>query len=297
MKLEPECVGCLFQQMVKAFKTLKPEISNEIIISAQQRLMNYLLEIDINKISAPIAGKFLYDLVAKTLGIKDPYFQQKKKYNELALKQYDRLTKIINNSKDPLFEAIAAAAIGNTIDFASQHKIDLLNDFKSFKPENFKINDYDCFKNRLEILNKDNKKLLMLGDNAGEIVFDKLLIEVIHKIYPKIEIIYTVRSAPIINDATIQDAEFINLTKIVKVIEASPIPGIDLASSTEEFLKYFREERGIILSKGQGNFETLYDIDLSNKDVFFLLKVKCVLLEKVFNVKIGDFIFKQKTRD
>ena len=122
MKLEPECIGCLFHQILRAFKTVKPDISPGIILTAQKKLMKYLLEIDINKISAPIVGKFLYNLVAEMLDIEDPYFFLKDKYNRLALSYYDEAKKIINEADDSLFEAIAASAIGNTVDFGSQHQ-------------------------------------------------------------------------------------------------------------------------------------------------------------------------------
>ena len=294
MKLEPECIGCLFHQMLRAFKIVKPDISSDIILTAQKKLMKYLLEIDINKSSAPIVGKFLYNLVAKMLEIEDPYHSLKDKYNRLALSYYDEAKKIINDAEDPLFEALAISSIGNTVDFASQHNIDLINDLKNFSSDKFKINHYPYFKKSIERIYQNNGFILILGDNAGEIVFDKLLIEKMQKIYPNLNIIYTVRAAPVINDATMEDAKFVNLTKIVKVIEASPVPGIDLASATEEFKQYFYENNGIILSKGQGNFETLYGLETPNKEIYYLLKAKCSLMERIFNVKIGDLIFKKK---
>ena len=123
----------------------------------------------------------------------------------------------------------------------------------------------------------------------------KLLVKTLQKLYPDLEIICTVRSSPIINDATMEDAKFIGLTNIVKVIEAGPTPGIELSVASEEFKKEFYSNKGgIILSKGQGNFESLYKLEVPNKEVYYLLKAKCVLMERIFNVKIGDLIFKRK---
>ncbi|MFX1442592.1 MAG: DUF89 domain-containing protein [Promethearchaeota archaeon] len=297
MRLEPECIGCLFNQILRAFLMIKPNISRDIIISAQKRLMEYLIEIDINSITAPIVGAFTYNLVAEILGLEDPYNIVKDKYNKLALEYYDQVKSIIQNAKDPLFEAVAVAAIGNTVDFASQHEIDFINDIKNFSSKRFKINDYNEFKTALKRANENKGQLLILADNSGEIVFDKLLVETIKKMYPHLEIIVAVRSKPIINDATIKDAEFIGLTDIanVRVIESCPIPGIDLLSATEEFKKYFYEKNGIILSKGQGNFETLYGMEIPNKELFYLLKAKCILMKRIFKVNIGDLIFKKKT--
>ena len=274
---------------------IKPDIASDIVISAQKKLMEFLTNVDINKTSAPIVGQFAYNLVAEMLGLEDPYQHLKDEYNQLALELYDEVKAIVDSAKDPLFEAIAVAALGNTIDFAAQHQIDLIGDIKNFSLQSFKINDYNEFKKSLEIINRNEGQLLILADNTGEIVFDKLLVETIKKLYPDLEIIVAVRSKPIINDATLKDAEFIGLTNIVKVIESCPVPGIDLPSATEEFKKYFHEKNGIILSKGQGNFETIFGMEIPNKELFYLLKAKCVLMERIFKAKIGDLIFKKKT--
>jgi hypothetical protein len=293
MQLEPECIGCLFNQMLRAFKLVQPEISREKVISAQKKLMEYLIEVDINDTASPIIGKTAYGLVAETLGIKDPYYDLKKRYNKIALEFYEEARNIINEAKDPLLRALIISALGNTVDLATQHKIEFIDDMKTFSGDEFAINDYTHFKPSL----KNTEHLLILGDNCGEIVFDKLLIETIQKLLPELEIIYSVRSAPVINDVTLDDAEMIGLDKIVKVIESSPTPGVDLSTSTEEFRHYFYEKGGMILSKGQGNFESLYKLPIPQKEVYYLLKAKCVLMERIFQLSIGDLIFKRKTDD
>lgn len=292
MKLEPECVGCLFDQILRAFKLLKPDISREIIIAAQQRFMKHLINVDINKNSAPILGKLVYTIVAEVLGERDPYNSLKKKYNRLALQYYEEVKNLVENSKDPLFKAILIAALGNTIDFGSQHEINIISDIKNFERKNLIINDYKKFKESLEKTNH----LLIIGDNCGEIVFDKLLIITIKKYYPDLKIVYSVRGAPIINDATIEDAKFVGITELVQVVESSHSPGVDIATSPKDFKKHFFKEKGVILSKGQGNFESLYGMEIPQKDVYYLLKAKCNLMERVFGVKIGDLIFKKKTK-
>ncbi|MHA1455721.1 MAG: damage-control phosphatase ARMT1 family protein, partial [Promethearchaeota archaeon] len=211
--------------------------------------------------------------------------------NQLAMQFYDESKKIVDKAEDPLFEAIIVAALGNTIDLAAQHQIEFINDIKNFSPEDLVINDYEIFKNALQRTNH----LLILGDNCGEIVFDKLLIVTIKKLYPDLEIIYSVRAAPTINDVTIEDAKFVGLTDIVLVIEGSDTPGIHLPTSTDEFKKHFFLKDGVILSKGQGNFESLYGMEISDRKMFYLLKAKCSLMERIFNVKIGNLIFKKKT--
>ncbi|MFX1531111.1 MAG: DUF89 domain-containing protein [Promethearchaeota archaeon] len=291
MKLEPECIGCIFNQILKAFQLIHPNISHDIIISAQKKLMSFLLNFDVNTNAAPFLGKEAYGIISEMLKDKDPYRALKQESNKLALSLYDKTKEIIDKAEDPLFESIIVAALGNTIDFAGQHQIDLISDIKNFTAEDLVINDYKSFKKSLERA----KHLLIIGDNAGEIVFDKLLISTLRDFYPNLEIIYSVRSSPIINDATIEDAKFINLTDLVQVIESNAAPGVDLTSCTVEFKEVFYRKEGTILSKGQGNFESLYGIEIPNKDVFYLLKAKCNLMERIFNVKIGDLIFKKKT--
>lgn len=291
MQLEPECIGCLFNQILRAFKRLDSNISREKILNAQKKLMKYLYELSFDENASPIVGKFAYGLVAETLDIKDPYHSIKKEQNQLALNKYDEIKKLVENAKDPLSEAILVAALSNTIDLATQHEIDLISDIKNFSSKNLVINDFNKFKKALEV----TPHLLIIGDNNGEIVFDKLLIEMIIKLYPNLKIVYAVRSAPIINDVTLDDAKFVGISELVEVIESSPTPGVDLLSSTEDFKKHFFFPGGVILSKGQGNFESLYGMEIPNVELFYLLKAKCSLMERIFNVKIGDLIFKKKS--
>ena len=131
---------------------------------------------------------------------------------------------------------------------------------------------------------KKNNEILYLGDNCGETIFDRLLIEEMGK-----EIIYAVRSVPIINDATIEDAKFCGLNKITKIISSgSDVAGTPLEICSQEFLSFFNRS-SFIISKGQGNFETLSE---EKKPIFFLLKAKCSIVAKELNCKIGDMILK-----
>ena len=293
MHLEPECIPCLINQVLRAFQLLEPDTPREIIIETQKKLMEYLINFDLEKRASPIIGKVAYNLVADALGVKDPYASIKKKYNKLALQFYDEAREMVTNAEDPLFEAIIVAALGNTIDFGTSHKIDFIHDIKNFTPDKLAINDYETFKQSL----LDTNHLFILLDNAGEIVFDKLLVETMLKTFPELKIICSVRSTPIINDATMEDAKFVGLTDLVQVIEASGTPGIDLPNTTDEFKKHFFLKDGVILSKGQGNFESLHGMKIPDKEVYYLLKAKCSLMERLFSVKQGNIIFKRKTEN
>ncbi|MFX1457519.1 MAG: DUF89 domain-containing protein, partial [Promethearchaeota archaeon] len=290
MKLEPECVGCIFNQVYKALKLLQPDISRGEILNAQKKLMGFLLDFDIEDNISPLLGKEAYRIVSEVLDTPDPYKDLKKKYNQLALDIYDELEEIIENSEDPLYQALIISALGNTIDFAGQHEIDLISDIKDFTKEVLLFDDYFKFKEALG----NTKNLLIIGDNAGEIVFDKLLIKTLKNFYPNLNIVYSVRDGPIINDATMEDANFIGLTDIIPVVKSSATPGIDIDSSSEEFKDIFYQKGTLVLSKGQGNFESLFDSELVNKEVFYLMMIKCNLMERMFGAKIGDLIFKKE---
>jgi uncharacterized protein with ATP-grasp and redox domains len=291
LQLEPECIGCLFDQVSRALKLLKPDISRNLILETQRNLMNYFLSCDIGEINSPLVGKIAYDLVAEALDVKDPYALIKKKQNQLALQFYDEAKKMVNFSTDPLFEAVIISALGNTIDLGTHHKIDFESDIKNFSRENLAINDFNKFKISLQ----KAKSLLFLLDNAGEIVFDKLLVETIQDLYPNLKIICSVRSSPIINDVTLDDANYVGLTDLVQVIEGSDTPGIDLPTSSDTFKEHFFLKDRLILSKGQGNFESLYGMKIPDNEIYYLLKAKCSLMERIFFVQEGSIILKKKT--
>jgi uncharacterized protein with ATP-grasp and redox domains len=292
MKLEPECVGCFFNQIMRALNKLKPEIPSEIILKAQRKLMRYMLSIDFSEEETPIMGMSVYKIISETLNDEDPYKLLKKQYNQLALDHFSEIEKMVDQSEDAVFKAIVIAAIANTIDFGSQHKFDFVRDLKDFNMNKLVLNDYNLFKEDL----KNIKNILVIGDNSGEIVYDKLLISKLKAKYPEIEMAYAVRSAPIINDVTLEDAKFVNMDELAKVIEGCPTPGVDLNLCSEEFKHHFFLKKNMIISKGQGNFESLYGLDFPDLNIYYLLKAKCNLMERLLNVRIGDFIFKKKTK-
>jgi uncharacterized protein with ATP-grasp and redox domains len=293
MHLEPECVGCFFNQIMKILRLLKHNVSNIEILDVQRKFLEYLLTIDFNSLETPLIGKKAYEIIGDFLQSSDPFCSLKEQTNDLMLQHYDDLKDVVLKSDDPLFRAIIASAIANSIDFASQHEIELIDNLKEFIPERLVINDYLKF---IEDIQKA-QLLLIIGDNSGEIVLDKLLIEIIKEGYPKLKIIYAVRSAPIINDVTLNDAKSVGLDKIVEIFESSPTPGVNFETSTEKFKKHFFMDDTVILSKGQGNFEALYGIDLPDRDLYYLFMAKCNLMERILGAKIGQLIFLKKRKN
>jgi uncharacterized protein with ATP-grasp and redox domains len=181
-----------------------------------------------------------------------------------------------------LHDAIKFAVIGNVIDFGAQEQLDLNKTIQSHFHRTFGIDDFEAFEAEL----KTAKKLVYIGDNTGEHIFDKLLIETIKKIY-NIEIYYFVRGKPIINDVTVKEA--ILLKDVATIIDTGvPTPGFDLGYANESSKKLFNQA-DIVLAKGMGNYESLYDV--CNRAIYYLFIVKCSVVSEAIQQNIGELIF------
>jgi len=193
------------------------------------------------------------------------------------------LEKIMANSEDKLLTAIRIAIAGNVIDLGVKKSFDIVKDVKNILEQDFAIFDYSAFKTQLE----KTENILYIGDNVGESVFDKILIKELKK-----PVTYAVRTIPIINDVTMEDAIESGLDEVAELIDSGcESPGIIINQSTPEFLKIFNTS-GLIISKGQGNFEGLSDC---NRQVFFLLKTKCPIISNHIGVEDGSIILKEST--
>ena len=186
----------------------------------------------------------------------------------------------------PLLMAIKIAIAGNVIDFGVnevRNKINIEKELKNTLKQDFAFFDYDKLKNSLE----ETEEVLYLGDNTGEIAFDRILIEELQK-----KVIYVVREKPIINDVTIEDALFCGIDKIAKVISSGcDALGTILRYCSKEFLNYYTKTK-LIISKGQGNYETLSE---EKKPIFFLLKAKCPIIARDLGCGVGDIILKAQS--
>lgn len=229
----------------------------------------------------------MYTNLEKYLKIDDIFRNEKKKSNEIALKLYDTFKLKILDSSDPLYDAAKLAVSGNLVDFgAMPDSLEfLISKVTEIWNEPFSIDDFEEFK--LKLLKSNS--LLYLVDNAGEIVFDKLFIDIIKSFHKDLNIAVAVKGQPIINDATVEDAKQIGLDKLVKIIDTGlKTPGVTISKSTEEFRKAFYDYE-IVLAKGQGNFEGLSDE--KRKNLFFALIAKCDVISKFLGLEKNSKIF------
>ncbi len=230
----------------------------------------------------PLVARFIRETVGELTGVWDPYGPLKEKYNAMALELYPRLSSLKEKAgKENRFDiGVRLAIAGNIIDFGSASTVgrEKVMDTISHALETRVRGSIYRFK---EAARKADH-ILWLGDNAGEIVFDKLLLEEMDCS----KITYVVRGGPIQNDATMDDAVAVGLTDMVRVIDSGAvIPGTLLEYCSDEFVENFNRA-DLIISKGQGNFETL-DRD---PRIFFLLKAKCPVVALQADCDHGDVV-------
>lgn len=286
MKTDLSCIPCLLRQSVETVnlatndKTLRTEAINAVL--------QYLEKIDYN-VAPPALAKEVYSILHKITGNPDPYKDIKKRYNELVLQNYDKLRRIVYMDADPVMAAAKLAVAGNIIDFGIESiEIDVNKIFDQVHDSNFFINNFDQF---IEDL-KTSRHILYLADNAGEIVFDRLFIEILQRFYPELALKFTVvvRGAPIINDATDEDARMVGLDRIAEIIDNGDNAPATILSNVSENVRLQYKQADIIISKGMGNYETL---DEETRLLYYLLKVKCTLTSKRIGAPVGSLVFKR----
>jgi uncharacterized protein with ATP-grasp and redox domains len=286
MKTYLDCIPCFVRHCLEAVQmTTDDEQIREQVLRRALRLAS---EVDYCQ-SPPATAQRMHRFIREVTGVRDPYFDVKSRFNKLALKMHTELKKLIESSVDPRATAVRLAIAGNIIDSGVNLEI---------SPE--KVEDAVSESLRrpldsqaLEEFNQATgqaRDILYLGDNAGEIVFDRLLIEQL----PCEKITFVVRGGPILNDVLAEDAEAVGLTDIVRVIDnGSDAPGTILADCSEEFRRRF-EGADAVIAKGQGNYETLSDVD---RDMFFMLQPKCKVLVEHLGREMGSLALIHKRRN
>ncbi len=239
----------------------------------------------------PQMSRRINEMIREITGVDDPFKREKYESNYHALKLIDRLERTIREADDPLLTAIEYAIAGNSIDFGAFHELDIertiaekvAEESGHIKNEDLRLFAYEELLGELGA----SSSLLYIADNAGELVFDFLLLRVIRSIYRELEIRVAVRDRPILNDATIEDTRQIGLDGEFSVISSgSDAPGTILDETSSEFKSHFYSADTVI-SKGQGNYETLSDAD---RKIFLLLRTKCEVVARHTGSREGDIL-------
>lgn len=286
MRTYLDCIPCFFKQALEGCRIVKapPKRQKQIIDAFARKIPNISL-----KASPPEIARIGYKLL-RTMGFNgDPYQAIKVKSNRCALRMLGKLREKVNHSKDRLLTAVELAIAGNIIDFGAKNNLNIKEELKKILAEENKfihkrsIFHYNEFRQAL----KKAGDILYLADNAGEVVFDRVLIEEIKKEYPDKKIYYAVKEEPVINDALFADAKACGIDKAARVISnGTDAPGTLLSFCSKEFKQIYKSA-GMIISKGQGNFESLSN---EKRPIFFLFMVKCPVVARETGCKMGNIV-------
>lgn len=275
MKTTLDCLPCLFRQAVDAARRVSddPEM-HELVV---RELAGWICMTGLEQ-SPPVMAQRLNRYLRDKTGVADPYAADKARDNALALSLLPGLRQRLAGASDPMALAVRLAIAGNLIDLGVKSQVneaEIVRAITDAEMCSFS-GDIAAFKRRAAAA----RTILYLADNAGEIVLDRLLIE---QLGPS-RVTVAVRGAPVINDATLADAQAAGLTALVPVISnGSDAPGTVLEACDPVFRAAF-DAADFVIAKGQGNFETLSD---APRDICFLFKVKCPVIATKVALPVG----------
>lgn len=276
MQTTHRCLPCFIQQTLSVLEMVAAD--QHVREQTLRQALQQLSQIDFDQ-SPPEMAQQLHLMVRQLTGVDDPYYEEKQRYQQLAIRLYPQLEQILHLSADPLTTAIQLAIAGNSMDHGVYHDMDEQRALDAIDQalDTPIRGDIDAFAAAIN----QAESILYLGDNAGEIVLDKLLL----KQLPLDKTVFAVRGGPILNDALFEDAEQAGITELVPVIDNGDCtPGTLLKHCNETFLTHFNQA-DLIIAKGQGNYETLSE---TAGNIYFLLKAKCPVVAEHIGCQVGD---------
>lgn len=277
MRTYPGCIPCLLRQSLNALNLCSGD--EAMTFTVLKRILHCAADFEMKQ-SPPEMAMYIHRIIREMTGNPDPYREIKRQAIEEVLRHEDRLREQIRSSFNPFRTAIRFALAGNVLDFAifdwnPEHLAAHLDNARH-QPLDENVLD------RLEAAVRQADTVMVIGDNAGESVFDKLLIEQL----PASRVIYAVKGGPAINDITMTEALASGFDGDVVLIDnGSDAPGTLLEHVSSAFLKEFNAA-DLVIAKGQGNYESLCDC---GKEIFFLTQIKCSVIARDLNGKVGDW--------
>jgi len=282
MKTCLDCIPCFVKQSLEMARMVfdNERHQKQFVDQIAQLIPSFSLNS-----TPPEMGRMINQKVAELIGPKDVYKEVKDKSNAMAMAIYPKHKEMVTQAEDPLLMAGEIAIAGNVIDYAAKNTFDIEAEVaKLFRSEFREINktrfDYPQFKKAL----LKAKTILYVADNAGEIMFDRVLME---EIPGSVAITCAVRDKAVLNDALIEDAKTCGIDQRAKIISSgSDAPGTLLNLCSKEFLDLFHSA-DMVISKGQGTYEAL---DRAKRDIFFLFRAKCPVIAQHAQVRLGDLV-------
>jgi len=284
LNIDKACVECIINQSKRV--ALAIHADEKLSLAITQAVEAMAPSFSFNE-SPPEVAAAVYEKMAKIAGKEDLYDEVKKLSTLKAQEFVPYLEKEIQNSNEPLLTATKVAVAGNVIDLAAEYAFDLNEELDKIFHTAFAVNDFALLQDKLS----KASTLLYIADNAGEHIFDRIYIQTILALYPKINVSYMTRGNAIINDVTYEealDAGFKELCELVSSGVNTPGFVYDRANKASQTLF---DESDLIITKGMGNYECLSDVKREN--LFFLLKVKCNVVANSIGKEVGDIICKK----
>ncbi len=258
------------------YERQKNKTNNAEYLAEIKRLLDNRKETD----TSPYMVYLFNKAHLRFFGESADYSAIKKQYNDLVLSMEDTLRNEINSSEDPLATALIMARIGNYIDFGAMSSIDSDEFLALFRNTEMREDDritYEAFLRECA----DAETFLLICDNCGEIVLDKLMLEQLKKRFPQLTLRAMVRGGEVLNDATAEDARYVGLDDVAEIISnGEAIAGTIYEMLTDDAKKIL-DTSDVILAKGQGNYES---ISGQGRHIFYEFLCKCDLFTTRFNV-------------
>lgn len=280
MRTSSDCFACFMEQAARGAWQIAPDD-----IALRERLVRRMAELlagaDLDRPPPDLAAEY-YPVLTEANGGADLFAVHKEQANTRVLALLPQLEAYVRDSADPLRAALGLSLVGNYIDAGVGIEYDWEHALEAEKGAPWGRDAYPAFRERI----RPGAKVLILGDNAGEIGLDTLLVKELAGLGA--EVVYAVRETPVLNDATMEDAEIVGLTRLCRVLSSgSDAPGAVLDRINPQ-TRRLMDEADVLLSKGQGNFESL---EGRMGNVFFALKAKCRVVAHALDVAQGSSVF------
>jgi damage-control phosphatase, subfamily I len=279
MRTYLECIPCFVRQAHDALRQVTDDeaLTHRVL----QRVLIASSEFEMD-LSPPEMAQTIHRIIREETGNPDPYAEIKAESTAVALRLAEEARPLINGAIDPFKMALRFSIAGNIMDFALTSKWDQMNLSTFLDDTRLQSLESEAVEPLREAARKA-RTILFLGDNAGEAVFDRLLIEQM----PNAQTTYAVKGAPIINDVTLAEARASGLDEVAELIDnGNDAPGTILSLCPPAFQKRFAEA-DLVIAKGQANYETLSETD---RDLFFLTQVKCPVIGRDIGKPVGSWI-------
>ena len=279
MRTYLDCYPCFLKQALSASRRVNADDAAQSVVIHE--VLTLLQDIQLDATPPEIAYR-VHRIVRDTISASDPYQKAKAKSTADALDIYPRLKRLVAQSDDALDTAIRISIAGNIIDFGVQDDTqDLWCTVESVLHQQYAIDDTAQLRTKL----KSVEQVLFIADNAGETVFDRVLIETL-----SVPVIYAVKGAPILNDATIEDAVAAGLDQCATLLSnGSDAPGTIFSLCSDKFCRQY-ESAQLVIAKGQANYETLSE---AGSKVFCLLRVKCPVIALDIGQPVDSIVVRQ----